>query len=367
MIPYDKEGTQDGIEVCYADETKTTVTREITWKRGKREGAAKCWQNGKLRLEAEYRDDALTGILILHDYDAAGTRVHLLENGEEKGMVFRMSDGKVTRVDYCVINGVPTFEHVLSCPVQDYGRYSAPLAAWKKREQERNHTLAKESARLLNGPQQAKYPSGKLRAKWTNRDGQIHGKFTGFFETGKVKLDCEYVNGKFHGTCQEYDPSEKLLRRETWVSGELTKLERFYHNGKPQETVTRVTPDRHCLDTYYDSGTKSQSLCFKDKSKGLSREAFPWRWRPLDGPFQSWDPRGDLSETGQFMNGKPVGKWEYFTGNRLERESFYEQGNLVRTIDHGPGFRTLREYFADGSLKLEKRLEGQSGSKEKLI
>lgn len=369
-IPYDKEGNQNGMETCYEDETKAKVVRELFWKDGAREGTAKCWRNGKLKFEAEYKNDALNGLFIEYDYDSTGDRVSLLQNGEETGLNFRVKNGKVIRVDSCVIDGVPAFEAALSCAPKDYGKFNGALAIWKKEELAKNRQAAAKEAKRLNGPQESKYASGQIRAKWNHKDGEIEGKFLSYFESGKIQTDCEYKNGKHEGPCLEYDQEGRLDKREMYSAGKLTKAETFFDNGKPKEVITYGDQGRSCVVEYFDSGIKSRSGCYLEKNHYGYYYYYSWRSHSPDGEYQSWYDNGDLLEKGQYKDGKRIGKWESYADKELDGEYFYENGVLVKTVEYyrkAPQYRMVREYMPDGSLRNETRLEGLSGDRPKVI
>ena len=363
VIPYDKEGNQDGTEICYADETRAEKLKEITWKDGKREGPARCWNKGKPSFEANYQNDVLNGIYVDFDDDSNGDRVVYLENNEEAGLSFSVINWKVTAFHYCVIGGTPVFDATLSCEQKDYGKYNPLIAAFKKDTLEKNKAAAAKEAKRMNGPQESKYSSGKIRAKWTNVNGDIHGKFLSYRENGKVHNDCEYKNGKENGTCLSYDEEGRLDKREQFDNGKKTSVEEFYDNGKPQRVSKNETAGKDCITEYYDTGVKSGEWCgFQDRYWG-------W-WVKRDGPYKQWDQNGDLYVEGNYVNGEEEGVFTYLNGKLLEREMTYVKGRLTKSIDfhnEPPQHRVVREYFPDGSVKTESRLEGLKGDGKKHI
>ena len=363
VIPYDKEGNQNGTEICYADETRMEKVKEITWKDGKREGPARCWEKGKQSFEANYRNDALNGLYVDFDDDSNGDRIFYLENGEETGLSFSAKNGKVTDIHYCVIGGTPVFESKFSCADKDYGKFQGPLAEFKKEVLQKNKEAAAKEAKRQNGPQESKYSSGQIKAKWTNLNGNIHGKFLSYRESGKVQNDCEYKNGKENGTCLEYDEEGRLDKRELYDNGKKISVEEFYDNGKPQRVSKFENANKSCITQFYDTGVKSREWCgFQDRY---------WYWHlRYEGPYKSWDENGALSMQGNYVNGEEEGVFSYFYGKILEREMTYEKGRLMKSIDYHnepPQHRMVREYFPDGSVKTESRLEGLKGDGKKLI
>jgi len=363
VIPYDAEGNQDGTEVCYEDESKKLKIREVTWKNGKREGPARCFEKGKLSLEAGYRNDVLHGPFVEINDDSNGDRVTLMENGEETGLSFSVKDNKISSVHFCLIGDTPERDAILSCGEKDYGKYNTLLSTWKKEELARNKVAAAKEAKRLNGPQESKYSSGKIRSKWTNVNGSIHGKFQSFSENGKIKVDCNYSHGKMDGLCLEYDDEGRLDTRETWKNGKLAKEEIFFDNGNPARTSVREDNKKTCHVEYFENGKKLAEWC--------AFQSFSYRsYGKHDGPYLQWDETGDLSIRGNFENGKRTGTWEYFIDKEVRSELFFENGNLSKTIDYirtPPQHRMVREYFPDGSLKNETRLEGLEGNQKHLI
>lgn len=363
VIPYDSEGNQNGTESCYTDDSKSILVREVSWKNGKREGVARCFKEKKLSVEAIFKNDALNGPFLEIDYDASGDRVTLMENGEEVGLSFSLKGGRVSSVNYCLVGGTPEFDAVFSCADRDYGKYNTLLATWKKEELQKNKIAAAKEAKRRNGPQESKYPSGKIRSKWTTLDGEIHGKFLGYTEAGKVKTDCEYKNGNLEGVCLAYDDEGRLDKKETWKNRKLIKEERFYDNGNPERVSTQEGDKKFCHTDFYENGKKMTAWCTTERNV--------WSWYgQQEGSYTQWDYDGSISVKGNFKNGLRVGLWEYFDGKDIRSELTYEKGNLMKSVDYErkpPQHRIVREYFPDGSLKNETRFEGLEGNQKQLI
>ncbi len=362
VIPYDSEGNQNGLEVCYTDETKAEKIREVNWKNGKREGVARCFKKNKLDVEANFKDDALNGPFVEIEDDANGDRVTLMENNQEVGLSFSVKNGKVSGVHYCLIGEDAEFQAILSCKERDYDRYTPLLVTWKKEELEKRKKASAAEAKRLNGPQESKYNDGKIKAKWTNLNGDMHGKFLAYRENGNLKTDCEYKNGKEDGPCLEYDEEKRLDKRTTYQQGKVVKEELFFDNGKPERVTTKADEKKFCTVEYFDSGVKSVSYCVLDHYR---------RWYgTYDGNYESWYEDGSLAIKGSYSQGKPTGTWDHFENKVLQYQQFYENGLLAKTIEYkrtAPLHRWVREYFPDGSLKNEQKLEGLEGNKPQVI
>lgn len=361
-IPYDSEGNQNGLEVCYSDANKSEKVREVNWKNGKREGVARCFRKNVVKVEAIFKDDSLNGPFVEMGSDSNGDRVTLMENNQEVGLTFSVKDGKVSRIHYCLMGEDAEFEAILSCKDRDYGKFTPLLVAWKKDELERRKNASAAEAKRLNGPQESKYSGGQLKAKWTHVNGEIHGKFLAYREDGKLKTDCEYKTGKEQGPCLEYDEENRLDKRTTYDAGKVTKEELFYDNGKPERVSTKTGEKKFCTVEFFDSGVKALSYCVLDHYR---------RWYgTYDGPYEAWHPDGTLAVKGNYSEGRAHGNWDHFTDNALMYQQFYEKGQLLKTIDYirkAPLHRWVREYFPDGSLKNEQKLEGLEGNKPQVI
>lgn len=359
VIPYDSEGTQNGVEICYNDETKSEKVIERNWKDGRREGPVRCWEKGKPAFEANYKNDVLQGVYVDYDYDSTGARVTYLENNEEAGLTFSVKDGKVTRLHYCMIGGTQSHEDVLSCETGDLGKFAKPVAEFRAEELKKNKLAAAAEAKRRNGPQESKYRDGKIKAKWTNVDGRIHGKFESFFENGKIQSDCSYKNGKEDGLCLTYDSEGRLDKKETWMNGKVAVTEIFFDNGKT-ESVTDTKSGRACVISYYDTGVKNSEYCSSSDR---------W-WMIYEGPYKYWSQDGELIVDGTYEKEQRTGKWNYYSDKQIERELIYEKDSLVKSTDYFynvPQHRIVREYFPDGSVKTESRLEGLEGDGKKMI
>lgn len=370
VIPYDDQGLQNGTEICYKDSDHKIKVKEVLWKNGKREGRASCFKDGKVTDQMEYKNDLQNGPYVDANYDSNGDRIYFLENEKEVGLSFSMKDGKVTSLAYCVINGQPDREAALSCPARDYGTYTAAVNLKIKEELEKNKQDKEKLAKRMNGPQESKYPSGKLRAKWTNKDGQIHGQYVGFYESGKTQTDCSYESGKQDGKCELYDDQDRLDAREIWTKGTLTKKEEFFDNGKISRSTEKTGANTSCVVDYYDSGVKFASYCLLHSTQYYYYGYGRYDYSNMDGDYKSWSETGALESQGAYKKGMHIGKWEYFDREGLSYEAFYQDGKLMKSVDYvrkSPQHRLVREYFEDGSLKNETRLEGLSGDKPKVI
>lgn len=368
-IPYNSEAKQDGLEICYKEKDKKEKIKEVTWKNGIREGAIRCYQNGKLKREAFNTNDKLNGIYQEHDYDSRGTMVVLLKNNVMDGYQFHVKDNKLQDMAWCYRDGKALDKMTSSCNDEDYGPFKKLVADFKKEESIKLARQSEENSKRLNGPQIQNYRSGKKRAIFTNVDGKINGKYNFFSEEGVLLEDCNYKKDKKDGECLSYDKEGRLDKKAIFNDGILVKEDSFFDNGKLSETLEVIEKNKSCFKTFYDTGARASSYCSIGRGYGWGSD--------YDGKFETWYENGQLSTTGSYEKGKMIGTWETFNYNGdLIDKSEYVKGTLTKSVSFRferlkenvvfpEKFRLIREYFPDGSIKNETELPGHDESMTK--
>lgn len=99
------------------------------------------------------------------------------------------------------------------------------------------------------------------------------GKWTYWFEDGKVSAEEEYVQGKMTGTWKSFQPSGAKVFEIDFVSGKAV----YYHP---------------------DGGIESEGLMLS----GMMQQ----------GAWKGYYPNGNLNYTGSFLNGKKDGVWIFY-------------------------------------------------------
>lgn len=197
---------------------------------------------------------------------------------------------------------------------------------------------------------------GKKQGRWLKADdrgvkkyeGQFKddvpfGKFTYFYENGKVKVVSDiFDQGNSSFTVTYYENRKKMA--EGWYSnrekdslwsyfnirGELVSEEfyrdrtkngewkLFYKNGQVSEIINYSNDLEHgpWLQFYKDGKTKLESHF----NNGV-----------LEGGSRFYYKDGILKVAGKYRDGLKTGKWEYFTReSELQRIELYENGTLVK-------------------------------------
>jgi len=77
------------------------------------------------------------------------------------------------------------------------------------------------------------YESGKLKAEWKNKDYFKVGKYTRYYESGKIEMTATYIDGvNRDGIVNKY--FEDGTTKEVWSydKGVRIFIKKYYHNGK---------------------------------------------------------------------------------------------------------------------------------------
>lgn len=133
------------------------------------------------------------------------------------------------------------------------------------------------------------YPSGKLKQEGNFMQNKYSGVWTWYFESGAVQKQEEYAMGKRNGLSVQYNEFGKKI------------VEGMYIDGKEQGKWV-ITSGDIITTGVYEYGGKTKMW----ESKYIS---------------------GKLQFKGNYFNGKPQGKHEYFYENGvLEHQEIYKNG-----------------------------------------
>lgn len=345
-IPYDDQGVQQGVEVCWDSAEKKEKVRELNWSKGKRNGEARCWEKGKLVTMAQFKDNLLHGLYV--DQRFSQIEVHRFDQGKLSGYRLHLDkDGKSFRTGPCYRDGEVDDTDGNFCRQLDYGVYKPQLEAYfAKLKGEEKARLAKQ-----NGPQLDKYGDGKVKAKYTKRNGEITGLYEAFWPNGKLRVKGEYSDGRRQGEFLSYHEEGYLVGRDVYQLDRPVKLETILQNGKLSERKEWVVEDgrvRVCRDTFHENGVAAFRTCRRDSSS--------YWYSDNDGEYVWWNEQGKPLFKGQYLDGERVGTWSSYDHESLQLmgESNYEKGKLLSEwYINEKNQRVERTFFPDGSLKTE--------------
>ncbi len=265
VIPYDGQGIQNGLEVCYADIDKKEKAKEVTWKNGLRQGPARCFEKGKIKIEANFEKNRLHGLYVEKDHDSTGDHHMRVIHGRQEGFAFSIDREKKMNFRGCWQDGAMSELAEKDCLKGDYGPYTKQVLAEFKAIKEKEKLSAAEEKARRDGPQTEKFPDGSVRAQYKNKNGQTVGPYQEFHRNGKPAAERNYSSeGKLDGEAKEWNEQGVLKKRIVYKAGIKTSETEFRDNGQPHLFVIWEGEgfDRSpCLTYYFESGKKQSSEC----------------------------------------------------------------------------------------------------------
>lgn len=224
------------------------------------------------------------------------------------------------------------------------------------------------------------YPSEKLMYVHVFDEDGVNYTYTGYYETGELKLTDGYKTSK--GTeSKEYWKSGVLYR---WFESHYdgTRIQHYYYqNGELQQLGVFPPGGNGTREYFYETGELKRTETYKDMIMvGTAKEYYPdqklkqteecidWHHRDVKeyhpngnikstgmkyftsgphgvkiGEWKEFYPNGNIYKTYQFHNGMKTGVWiTYYTNGAVQETLSYEEGKPV-------GF--FKEYFKNGQLK----------------
>lgn len=67
----------------------------------------------------------------------------------------------------------------------------------------------------------AYYESGALKAEFNYENGKKHGLTKVYYESGALEAEANFENGKRHGLSKYYSEDEKLIMRKNYIDGKV--------------------------------------------------------------------------------------------------------------------------------------------------
>lgn len=197
----------------------------------------------------------------------------------------------------------------------------------------------------------------------TDKLGQKQGVWKEFYETGKVKEETSYQNGKKMGYSKTFTPTGSLANIEKYIGDSLqtevpeltTKLEvrnEYYEDGRIKKTGTYlegVAEGTH--KEYSPEGKITHAKIFKEGNlvgEGLIDEA-----GNQQGPWTEYHPGGQIKAKGVYDNGTRIGEWIFYhPNNKIEQKGRYDKKGKPQGL--------WQWFYPDGNaLREENYLNGK--------
>lgn len=411
------------VEINYIDNKKNGIYRkwtppytiEIKYLNDKKHGLYRKWENQTLRYECEYKNDVKDGLekeiyndgitekqyknnqlikIIQKENNWITTEENyvdgVISNIKHYGLV---SDGSNNTVNSTYLRQDFYLNGVLNFSFQWDDGPSFIRQEFLGEEEQTSRAISegiewvssqyKFDNGFLHGEQKEYYRKRNPNAQLNFRDnlkilsnfnyGKENGKTYCYYESGKINLELNFLNGKLDGIQNSFhevgplygNPKENITYKNGLVSG---LRERFYENHQLELKENYLDDKLDGLSIHWDTnGFKKAEINY---SKGLMH-GYLRRWyneyqmqieiNYFDGKENgietTWYPNGNVKSQNSFKNGLlhgTVKKW--YEGNVLEFEENYSD-NLKDSIQ--------LEYYSNGQIqKKELWKKGTQISKE---
>ncbi len=195
-------------------------------------------ENGKLKIEANYQQNKLQGLLVRYD---------------EKG-------------------------NVLSKETYDQGVLKGAAEYYSYLQHNVFKTVCSYKNAVLEGELSVTQQDGTVRERAYYTKGKLHGEHTTFYANGLPEIQETYAEGKLTGERKLFFPTSQLWYTETYVNGRLDgDRTEFFPSGK-----TRLT------EFYCDGMLNGQRNIYSETGDLLTCEEYHWgnivhntEYRPL--------------------------------------------------------------------------------------
>jgi antitoxin component YwqK of YwqJK toxin-antitoxin module len=401
------------IEINYIDNKKNGFYRkwtpyytiEIKYLNDKKHGLYRKWENEILRYECEYKNDLKDGLEkeIYND----GITEKQYKNNQLVKIIQKKNNWITTEENYVdgVISNIKYYglvsdgsNNTVNSTYQGQEFYLNGVLNFSfqwddcpNTREEKNIIETSSEGRFiylynfgyLHGEQKDFYEKSNPKGELNFRNnlkllsnfkyGNENGKTYCYYESGKINLELNFLDGKLDGIQSTFhevgplygNPKENITYKNGLVSG---LRERFYENRQLELKENYLDNKLHGLSIYWDSnGVKKAELNY---SKGLLN-GYLRRWYnenqmqmeisykdgKENGIETTWYPNGNVKSQNSFKNGLlhgSVKKW--YEGNIIEFEENYSD-NLKDSIQ--------LEYYSNGQIqKKELWKKGTQLSKE---
>ena len=291
-----KNGLKDGLFKRWWSNGK--LQKEEMYKEGRVDGASRTWyKNGQLRSAINWKMGWFHGIWSDWDEEGFLIREEHYKNDHTHGYLrswFRGTEQLYEEAYYekGQLVGPQKYWHF-------NGNLKEEIDSHYRKTWHENGQLFEERQRknwVLHGWVTAYDPSGKLLSKKQFVEGT--GTLMGYYETGDLESETEYVNGRYHG------------KRTVW-----------FPNGTMQER------------THYKNGHRYGSYTIWHGNGNLYRESqydIVNNYETLVDTERYWHENGNPLSERYYKEGKIVGiEKHWYENGKIRSESTYEDGMMV--------------------------------------
>ncbi len=287
---YDLSGNLKEI-VKYQDGEKVDDAGELALLEMRRD----YYPNGKVKVEATYRDGVAEGIR--REFDEEGN--------VEKSFTFK--NGQLIAEGIIAANGQR----------QGFWKLYYPDGSLKAQGNYKDNER--------NGEWEFFHPNGILEQKGSyDEQGRPVGLWKWYYSDGKLLREENYLNGLLDGITTEYSPKGKIITQGDYIEG-LEEGTWFYETGDMR------------MEGDYSSGMRNGNWKYTYNNGQLAFEGRFVDDNP-NGTHIFYYPDGKIRETGNYVMGRKNGDWK----------RYHEDGILILIISYSNGIE--RKYDGENIL-----------------
>lgn len=201
------------------------------------------------------------------------------------------------------------------------------------------------------------YPSGKLSAEHSYKNGELSGISKEYFEDGQLKAELNYENNVLNGKSVIYFEDGTISKEANYLNGKEDGVyKEYFPNGRLHlEMKYRQGKRDEYFREYFENGQlKYIENYLNGKLGGISKEYYPngelkfemqYKDGVLEGETRDYFESGKIKYFSNYKNGKRIGSFQ----------EYYETGaikyleNYVNGVVNGK----VEEYYENGNIKFE--------------
>lgn len=262
--------------------------------------------------------------------------------------------------------------------------------------------------KVLHGPFEAFYVTGKRQIKGSYTQGEPSGLWEYYFENGELKMRGHLDHGLPSGQWEYfYESGKRSMEGKLYGEVRNGKWTFYFENGDIKSEGVFNSGVRVGIWNYFYEDGSLKAQAFYEKGKGLYKEFYPSGQLKAEGvnddgkseglwifyyetgekeasgsfskgqrvgPWEYYHPNGNYSAAGSFNEGTKEGSWRYFhddgslrsEGNLVEGNRdgswrlFERSGQGVGSIEYAGGIGLYSEYFESGKIKVKGSLQNET-------
>jgi antitoxin component YwqK of YwqJK toxin-antitoxin module len=177
-----------------------------------------------------------------------------------------------------------------------------------------DENILKTIGKIPDGAVKEYYKSGKLRAEWNYKSGELDGTCKIYFENGDLMLKYNYKSGKRDGITKSYYRGLRLRYKYEYKDGKLEGVvNKYYKNGK-------LAFEWNYKDDKREGTAKSY---FKN---GSLKTVWSYKSDQLDGIIRVYYKNGGIRYIDAYRGGYKINRKAYDNIGKLEFDQDYPIG-----------------------------------------